>query len=51
MLLLPQALYAIPDASSTIQRFAHASRAELIPEDALVVDTDQEPALQYVSAT
>ncbi|KAG1855096.1 hypothetical protein C8R48DRAFT_776498 [Suillus tomentosus] len=46
MLLLPQALYAIPDASSTIQRFAHASRAELIPEDALVVDTDQEPALQ-----
>ncbi|KAG1750696.1 ABC protein [Suillus lakei] len=51
MMFLPHGLSVIPDASSAIQRLTHVFRAELIPEDALVINTDQEPALVVKDAT
>ncbi|KAG1747098.1 ABC protein [Suillus paluster] len=51
MMWMPRALSAIPDASSAIQRLTHLFRAELISEDALVIDEDQEPALLVKDAT
>ncbi|KAG1821818.1 ABC protein [Suillus subaureus] len=51
MMLLPQALSAILDAFSAIQRLTHVFRAELILEGALVINTDQEPALVVKDAT
>ncbi|KAG1750701.1 ABC protein [Suillus lakei] len=51
MMFLPHALSVIPDASSAIQRLTHVFRAELILEDALVINTDQEPALVAKDAT
>ncbi|KAG1744460.1 ABC protein [Suillus lakei] len=51
MMFLPHAMSAIPDASSAIQRITQVFRAELIPEDALVINTDQELALVVNDAT
>ncbi|KAG1747121.1 ABC protein [Suillus paluster] len=51
MMYMPQALSSIPDASSAIQRLTHIFHAELISEDALVIDKDQEPALLVKDAT
>ncbi|KAG1748434.1 ABC protein [Suillus paluster] len=51
MLYMPRALSAISDASSAIQRLTHIFHAELIPEDALVINEDQQPALLVKDAT
>ncbi|KAG1733609.1 ABC protein [Suillus paluster] len=51
MMYMPRALSAIPDASSAIQRLTHIFHAELLSEDALVIDNDQEPALLMKDAT
>ncbi|KAG1747129.1 ABC protein [Suillus paluster] len=51
MVLMPRALSSIPDASSAIQRLTHIFYAELMSEDALVIDKDQEPALLVKDAT
>ncbi|KAG2147644.1 ABC protein [Suillus clintonianus] len=51
MLFMPTALSAIPDASSAIQRLTHIFHAELMSEDALVIDKDQELALVVKDAT
>ncbi|KAG0705743.1 ABC protein [Suillus ampliporus] len=51
MLYMPLALSAIPDASSAIKRLTPIFHAELISEDALVIDKDQEPALLVKDAT
>ncbi|KAG0705755.1 ABC protein [Suillus ampliporus] len=51
MMYLPMALSAIPDASSAIKRLTPIFQAELISEDALVIDKGQEPALLVKDAT
>ncbi|KAG0700067.1 ABC protein [Suillus ampliporus] len=51
MMYMPRAVSAIPDASSAIQRLTHIFHAELISEDALVIDKDQESALLVKDAT
>ncbi|KAG0699189.1 ABC protein [Suillus ampliporus] len=51
MLYMPRALSNIADASSAIQRLTHIFHAELISEDALIINKDQEPALLVKDAT
>ncbi|KAG0701997.1 ABC protein [Suillus ampliporus] len=51
MIYMPRALSSIPDASSAIKRLTPIFQAELISEDAFVIDKDQELALLVKDAT
>ncbi|KAG0703603.1 ABC transporter type 1, transmembrane domain-containing protein, partial [Suillus ampliporus] len=51
MVYMPRALSSIPDASSAIKRLTPIFQAELISEDAFVIDKDQELALLVKDAT
>ncbi|KAJ3572547.1 hypothetical protein NP233_g3005 [Leucocoprinus birnbaumii] len=51
MMLLPRALTAITDSRNAFQRLTRVFEAELLPDDAFLIDRNQEHALDVQDAT